>query len=485
MTRTGEKVTCAFPYYGNNFEPEFVLSMLSVKDHDWMTGQKALAHPGWLVAVGGTDLAQGRNKAVRVFLEQTDADWLWFIDTDQGFRGDILKQLLASADPVERPIVSALIMAARAEGHGLPVSPACVAMQEVEGTPQLVQYFGVPNERHWHVGASGTGCILIHRSVLEAIGEQHKDSPWPWFEYLAWKRPDPVTGDIVPDVMGEDYAFSLKARALGYPVIVDTRIECSHIKKRTLTSRDFYAQFPPTELEPRNFAVIPTKGAAPKLLKALLHDLERQGGYEELFVIDNGCTGKTREWLHAQEIATVIEMTDPDIGIHDMWNAGIALAQSRYPRFNLAFLNDDICIGEKFFTGLADALTVDEKCVAVCPNWDGRDAVAVEPLHGIVAAGKNPNGLAGFAFMVRSEMFDTGFRFPVECKWWFGDNFFTITADMMGAWYGLVPSVTVEHVDGGGKTGDWNGTEMAIQLAADQAAFVAKLAAMDVTVTVE
>lgn len=472
MSRKGEKVTAAFCYHGNNFEAEFVLSLLAVKDHDWLSGQKALAHPGWLVAVGGTDLAQSRNSAVRVFLDQTESDWLWFIDTDQGFRGDIVRQLLASADPVERPIVSALVMATRAEGHGLPVSPACVAMHEVDGQPQLVQYFAIPPERHWHVGATGTGCVLIHRSVLEAIGAKHADSPWPWFEYLAWKRPDPITGETVPDVMGEDYAFSLKARALGFPIIVDTRIEASHIKKRTLTSKDFYAQIPPAELEPRNFVVIPTKGKVPKLLKALLRDLERQGGYEEIFVIDNGCTGDIRAWLHAQDLATVVEM--PDVGIHEMWNAGAALAQSRYPRYNVAYLNDDITISDGFVEGLAEGLAADDKCVMVCPNWNDTQAVSTIPLQGIAAAGKGSRGLCGWAFMVRCEFFEVaGFRWPTEMKWWFGDNHACLVADRLGLWYGMVPTVSVVHVDGGGKTGNWDDPEMQRQLAADQAAFQA------------
>src|SRR5690606_27756582 len=248
----------------------------------------------------------------------------------------------------------------------------------------------IPNVRHWQVGASGTGCVLIHRRVLEAVGERWATSPWPWFQYSPWLRTDPDTGEQIPDVLGEDYTFFLRAQAEGFPCFVDTTIEAGHIKKRILTSRDFWATKPFEEIPPKNYVVIPTKGKVPKYLKRLVNDLVAQGEADELFVVDNGMKPDLRDWLASR--ATLIPAEGA--GIHRMWNLGVMAALSRHPKANIAFLNDDIRIGEKFLSELAEPLRDDDHLIAVCPNYDGRDQIVdVLPLEGI--CGERYDGTGG------------------------------------------------------------------------------------------
>lgn len=462
--------------YGG-IEPDFMFSLLALKD--WDTRHRGLLdHPGWLIANGGTNLPQQRNNVVRAFLE-TDAEWLWFVDTDQRFRFDILDQLMDSADPKERPIMSALVMAEKFNPRHR-IVPACMGFESID-PPIPREYATIPAEQHWQVGAIGSGCVVIHRTVFEKMHAANPTDAQPWFKYVQWDHDDDKTGKTVHDIMGEDYVFSLRAQAIGFPVYVDTTIEAGHIKKRTLTSKDFWPSVPPQHIPVKNFIVIPIKDNL-KDTRNLVTALAEQGQHHGILIIDNGSNPETRKWLDRQTYAKVARMDDA--GIHQMWNAGIEWATAQHPRFNLAILNNDLKIGDNFIDGLAEALRTDDQLVAVCPNYDSREmGQPLEQLNGICADRYDgTGGLAGFAFMVKSEWFAQGWRFPEDCRWWFGDNDFTLSVDLAGGWYAMVRDVTVEHLDGGGKTGKWDDPAIQPQLVADKAAFTRRWAARGIRV---
>lgn len=422
-------------------------------------------HRMWKITVmSGHCIASKRNIAVRAFLDG-DAEWLVFIDDDQVFDPDAIHRLIAGAHPLERPIVSALIMAERTKG--MPVAPACAAWDG----QSFRQYEAIPTERWWQVGTAGCGFLAIHRTVLERVGDAHADDAWPWFKFAQW-QPDGAK----PDIMSEDYVFSLRAQALGYPVYVDTRAHVGHIKTRVLTARDFWNQFPPEAHEVTNVAVIPVKDNLP-YTQGIVKQLLADDACHEVVVVDNGSTAKTRKWLDAQPI-TVLDA--PGVGIHHMWNLGAAHALEYHARPHIAFLNNDIRISSPFMGPLSDALTHGPPdLMAVCPNYDGRTGAGIERLQGICAERYDgTGGLSGFAYMVRGELFLQGYRFPMDAMWWFGDNDLLLSIEMIGGWYGMAHSCTVEHLDGGGRTGKWDDPKVQQQLAKDQAAFQRKWAAM-------
>lgn len=410
-------------------------------------------------AIGGPSLAGKRNTVVRSFLAFSDAEWLLFIDDDQQFEADLVRRLLKSADPDERPIVSALIMAERTSSQ-LPIGPACTIMHE----GHLIIPPFIPKEKHWRVATVGTGCVLIHRRVLEALAEAHKADAFPWFKHAQHD------GDDGPEEMSEDYVFSLRCAAAGFPLYVDTTIEVGHVKRRVLTRHDFYAQPGVAPPEPRNVAVIPVKGNL-RYTKNLVRQLEADKALDEIVIVDNGSPSDMRQWLDS---CGHVILDGKGMGIHEMWNqaAGYALSAPA----NLLFLNNDVRIGEPFVAPLADALRSDDSLIAVCPNYDGRDGEGVERLHGVCGERYDgTGGLAGFAFMVKGELFTHGgYRFPEQCMWWWGDTDMCISIDQGGGWYGMVHGVEVEHLDGGGRTGNWSDPKMQEQLARDQEAFRAK-----------
>jgi hypothetical protein len=457
------------------YEPLTVGALNAMTAYDLRVGGGHLNHNDYFLQVGTTDIASGRNTAVRDFLA-SDAEWLLFLDSDQVWNPDLVDRLYASADVDERPIVSGLIMAHRPE-RDLPVSPACGIFDDSD-EPQVVAPPFIPNVRWWRVATVGAGCLFIHRRVLEAIRTKFEEqySAALWFDQLAFRHVD-ADGESVMDRMGEDYVFSARASACGFPLIVDTTIELGHIKRVTFTREMFHQQMAQRGLRPL-FVVIPVKDKL-DLTESLIGQLREQGGYDGLFVFDNGSGAATKEWLKHQP--DVLSWDAKGAGIHHMWNAGVDEALRRSGgRCDIVFLNNDLKLGHDFCAGLQDALG-SGPWVAVSANYDGRTGEPVEQVHGICAERYDgTGGLAGFAFAVRSEWF-AQYRFPTDCKWWYGDNDLTLSMDVLGAPYGIATQVAVEHL-GAGTAGDWADKKWSAQLEADRAAFARKWAQVGASV---
>ena len=464
-----DRVMVGYPF--GEILPEFMHCLDAVKSYDSHHGQHLMSPKGWKIAVGGNNIALQRNKIISAFLE-TDADWLWFIDTDQTFEPDIIEQLLDSADKNERPLISGLVQAyrpGRPEGHR--VTPACVVLTDDQrlAAPNLI-----PPDRWWEVAAIGAGCLFAHRTVFEKIAaESVEETAYPWFEYKTWKRLD-ADGKTVVDSMGEDYVFSLRAGAAGFPILVDTDIRCGHIKPYEFTDRDFWEQVPYQAIPERTYVIIPVKDQR-VLTEKLLNQLAEQGSYHDILVLDNGSAKETRRYLERQTIARVLPM--PGVGIHQMWNEGVNYALSMWPKVNLAILNNDLNIGPDFLAGLSAVLRSREDLVAVSPNYDGRTLDGILECNQICANRYDGTGGApGFAFMVKGELFQTGYRFPEDAMWWYGDNDLLLTIRAGGGAWAITPDVTVEHVGGGGKTGNWSDYSETEQGKKDRAAFLARWA---------
>lgn len=472
-----DQVMIGITHSRSGWEPEMVKSVLGMATWDAYHSRRipipTEQHPeGGILFCAGTNIASQRNKIVRAFLK-SDCDWLLFLDTDEEWPPDLIERLLASADETERPIVSGLIMARRDEKK--PISPACVVLDELG---RFCSPASVPAVRWWEVGAVGAGCLLVHRKVYEAVGEKYAElEPSQWFQYTQWSYLDD-DGVEVKDEMGEDYTFSLRAQACGFRTLVDTTIQLGHVKPVVLTATTFYQQLAGFGFVP-TFVIVPVKDRL-DLTQELVEQLRDQGGWDGLFVFDNGSTDGTTEWLLDQHDLMVFPAVD--VGIHHMWNAGVEEALHRSGgRCNILFLNNDLKLGHEMVRELADALRAGP-WVAVGPNYDGRQIRGVEQVRSIAADRYDgTGGLPGFAFMVRGEWFASGYRFPTDCKWWYGDNDLTMMFDMHGQPYGLVEAAAVEHF-GAGTAGDWKSPEWEAQLAADQAAWVKRWAELGVTI---
>jgi GT2 family glycosyltransferase len=191
---------------------EFAASLLSVA----MEGKTPL--DAVITLEWGPNISTARNKISDDFLTRP-TPWLLMCDTDMVFAGDALDRLIEAADPAERPIVGALCYSPL---NGAEYPTMYELVDKGEGRIGFVRPETVPDDQLVRVSATGTGFLLIHRSVLEKVRDTSKDIAAPWFREMPAGEP--------LSLMGEDMTFCLRAGAAGIPVHVHTGVQVGHMK---------------------------------------------------------------------------------------------------------------------------------------------------------------------------------------------------------------------------------------------------------------
>jgi GT2 family glycosyltransferase len=453
---------------GRSPELQFVTSLQNMIAYDASHSGHIIGQGAWLISPG-TNVAHQRNQLVRKFLE-TGIEWLWFVDDDMVFEPDILDQMLASADAKERPILGALCFAWIVSANQQ-VTPTIYMFGEKDGEIKLVRHTGYPRDSLVPVNATGTGCVLIHRRVFVELAKRWQ-TPFLWFDYSEWGHGFSSWGQIPGtdveyagpgDHIGEDITFCLRAASEHgnradyegggeiFPVFVDTRIKCGHVKNLIVDEAEYDFRHPMRHGLPPTFVIVPVKGEH-AYTESLLRQLAAQKNYAGIFVYDNGSDTDPYTGYLPDECEVI---PAAGMSIHEMWNAGIRKARRGYVSCNIAILNNDLNIGPNFLEGLAQHLRSSESLWVVSPNYDGRNFPGdIQGVKGI-AAGRmdGTGGIAGFAFMVKGELFDHGLPlFDEQYEFWYGDTDFIQTVDALGGMCGIVRSVAVEHIDGGSKT---------------------------------
>lgn len=230
-------------------------SMVGLIGYDMANAGRVLSG-GYIAMRCGTDgLVEARNKAVRHFLDDTRAAWLFWIDTDMGFPVDTVERLLDAADAGQRPIVGALCFAQRETtsddmgGWRTSAIPTIFDWVTVEEQGQDRSGFAVrwdyPGNTVLRCSGTGSACILIHRSVFERIEERFGPH---WYDRI----PNPSTAQIV----AEDLSFCMRALALAIPVYVHTGVVTTHAKRVWVQEEDYWRQ---RAIDPTPVSVVPVK----------------------------------------------------------------------------------------------------------------------------------------------------------------------------------------------------------------------------------
>jgi len=191
--------------------------------------QARSARLGPFVRVKGSGLlSKQRNRVVKQFLDGTKSDWLLLIDSDEQLSLEAFDKLLETAHDKERPVVAGLVFAGFGiEGAPYPKPVPAIFQDAPEGFLPLYKY---DKDSIFEIDAAGTGCLLIHRSVLEKMREtadKNQGPDWCWF----WDGP--VDGNWI----GEDLLFCRRIRALGFPIYVNTGAILPHQKSYWLDER--------------------------------------------------------------------------------------------------------------------------------------------------------------------------------------------------------------------------------------------------------
>lgn len=186
----------------------------------------------------GVNVSHARNHQTLQFLDENPtAEWLLWVDSDMEFEADALTRLIASADPVERPIVGGLCFGEDAETGLFPT--IYQFQKDAADRLQCIRLGDYPEDTMFEVAATGAAFLLIHRGALEAMRAQNFNPVFPFFQEL----------EMYDKPVGEDIAFCARARSTrtetwpdGIPVFVNTAVKIGHHKSHMLTAGKFRKQ---------------------------------------------------------------------------------------------------------------------------------------------------------------------------------------------------------------------------------------------------
>lgn len=209
--------------HGGQVEGAWAMSLAGLVNYDAHGPQRICRFIG---VESSPRVPQTRNLMVRQFLADEDQpEWLLMTDTDMVFPPDAAEALVETAEHVGAGVAGALCFAG---GRGSPPYPTIYVVSESEPTVVVDRVVDYPRDGIVSCDATGAGFLLIHRDVLETMEEifGRKWAPDPWFLQ--------GLGSLDGAEIGEDISFCLRARHLGWKVIVHTSIEVGHVKRHIL-----------------------------------------------------------------------------------------------------------------------------------------------------------------------------------------------------------------------------------------------------------
>ena len=211
---------------------------------------------------------EARQMLIDTFLRETRKDWLLLLDHDQTFPPDTLERLRSHG----LPYVSGYYTRRNYQ----PVAP--VWFEPWNGSWPMVPWTRIPERGQLHeLGASGWGCILVHREVLEVVGEMLKGEDhvleddmdlWPYnlerimsaIGTLGKLRSNDIPAGLwrpvveqvhtvlseeirplrgLKDIVGSDIRFPWYAREAGYQLYGDPDVRVGHMTSYPLSPNDF------------------------------------------------------------------------------------------------------------------------------------------------------------------------------------------------------------------------------------------------------
>lgn len=184
--------------------------------------------------VGSGGIVSGRNSVTKSFLDKSEAEWLFWIDSDMGFDEDTVDRLIAAADPLQRPVMGGLAFALKQDGQK-PMGairyravPTVYSFVDTGSDVGFTPRFDYPRDEVVECSATGGAIVLIHRSTLEGIRDKFGDC---WY--------DPITHPSEV-IFSEDLSFCIRVAALDLPLYVHTGIKTTHDKDGVFLDEEFF-----------------------------------------------------------------------------------------------------------------------------------------------------------------------------------------------------------------------------------------------------
>jgi len=184
-----KKILCCIPTFGNiRVELAQLLYEWKKQYGDFFDVYPSLIRP----------LYAARNDCVKTFLE-TDASYLFFIDSDAVPPANAIEQLLSHG--FDKKIVAGLCYEIKLDADGL-LKRIPLVLKAVKNGEYKIMDVGLKDLIE--VDATGTICVMIHKSVFKRL-------EGPWFFNRA-----------------EDFYFYENAKKAGFKIYVDSECNVQH-----------------------------------------------------------------------------------------------------------------------------------------------------------------------------------------------------------------------------------------------------------------
>ena len=228
-------VTVAFLHPGH-YAACFAESLSDLLFHDLANEQRIVSHAHGKMGkeCGSGGIVAGRNQLAKAFLDESEAEWLFMVDSDMGFAADTVDRLIGYAD-MTHPVVGGLCFAMKTNGrssfYGIryKATPTLYEFVETDTEVGFVPRFDYPRDQLVKVAATGAACVLIHRRALQAVRDRYGDV---WF--------DPITHPTGPTTFSEDLSFSVRVAGCDMPLHVHTGVKTTHDKGGVFLDEDYF-----------------------------------------------------------------------------------------------------------------------------------------------------------------------------------------------------------------------------------------------------
>lgn len=189
----------------------------------------------------GTKGYEVRQSHLNKFMA-SDHDFILFLDQDQVFEPDTLERLRSH----KLPYVSGYYMRRRFN----PILPVWHEYPEENRLPYKPWSTDPERGRLHEIGASGWGCVLVHRQVIEGVRAILKGEPeileddmdvWPYDlrAVLRGEEQIRVLTGVKNHIIGSDVRFPFFAREAGFTLYGDPDVRPGHVASYIITPDDY------------------------------------------------------------------------------------------------------------------------------------------------------------------------------------------------------------------------------------------------------
>lgn len=224
-------VLIATPAMRGQLEPEYLHSIMAVRRHLYKYDI-----PHNLITSECSLISAGRNEMSQGFVNQTNADYLMWIDSDMQFPPYGVTRLVRH----DLDIVGGVYFRKSADAR-----PLVLRFNEAGLFEEIMD---LPETGLFEVDGIGTGFLLIHRRVIEAFTPE---------VVAELGTPFGLGKGPTGREEGEDLSFCRRAKRLGFKIWADPTIPLGHIGKIAYTRQNFdgfkkFAEWKDNRVEYRN-----------------------------------------------------------------------------------------------------------------------------------------------------------------------------------------------------------------------------------------